>query len=153
VSVPDSREYTSPGDNLPVRIDIFGMTHPGKVRPNNEDQFFVASLRKSMRVGQTSLQDLSMFARLRDSSAHLLVVADGVGGVAGGELASGTAVETLASHIVETVGCCYNLDVDKEHEFLDHLEAAVERSHQRVLERHASDGRRPATTLTMVALV
>ena len=33
-------------------IDVFGMTHPGKVRRNNEDQFFIASLRKSMEVVQ-----------------------------------------------------------------------------------------------------
>ncbi len=81
------------------------------------------------------------------------MVADGVGGAEGGELASGTAVEALASHIVETVNCCFTLDVDKEHEFLEQLEDAVERAHQQVRQRHASADRHPATTLTMVALI
>jgi serine/threonine protein phosphatase PrpC len=134
-------------------IDIFGMTHQGKVRRNNEDQFFIASLHKSMRVRQTSLQDLGVLGQHRDSSAFLLVVADGVGGAEGGELASGTAVETLATHIVETVNCCYTLDVEKEHEFLEQLEDALERAHHRVRQRHASGDRQPATTLTMVALM
>jgi protein phosphatase len=136
-----------------VIIDIFGTTHRGKVRAQNEDQFFVASLHRSMRVQQTSLEDLRAFASLHDSSAHLLVVADGVGGAAGGKQASGTAVEALAKHIGETVGCCYDFDVDTEHEFLAQLQAAVERAHQQVRQRLASEGRNPATTLTMAALM
>jgi protein phosphatase len=123
------------------------------VRSMNEDQFFVASLHKSMRVRQTSLENLAAFARLHGSFAYLLVVADGVGGIKGGKLASGTAVETLAEHIGQTIGCYYNFDVEKEHEFLEQLEGAVERSHERIREELAHDGRGPATTLTMVALV
>jgi len=136
-----------------VRIDIFGTTHRGRVRAQNEDQFFVASLRKTMQVHQSSLEDLSAFRRLRDSSAHLLVVADGVGGTAGGRLASGTAVEALAEHIGETAGCCYDFDVDREHEFLAALQAGVERAHREVRRRHGSEGNHPATTLTTVALM
>ena len=135
-----------------MRIDIFGTTHRGKVRAQNEDQFFVASLRRTMRVQQTSLEDLTMFRRLHDSSAYLLVVADGVGGAAGGRLASGTAVEALAEHIGETVACCYDFDVDREHEFLAELQAGVERAHQEVRRRHGSEGNHPATTLTTVVL-
>jgi serine/threonine protein phosphatase PrpC len=136
-----------------VRIDIFGTTHQGKVRAQNEDQFFVASLRRTMQVQQTSLEDLAAFKRLRDSSAHLLVVADGVGGAKGGKLASGTAVEALAQHIGETIGCCFDFDVDKEHEFLASLQAGVERAHREVRRRHGSEGHHPATTLTTVALI
>jgi len=132
---------------------VFGATHQGKVRSLNEDQFFVASLHKSMLVRQTSLERLGAFAVQHGSIAHLLVVADGVGGIAGGKLASGTAVEALAEHIGETITCYYNFDVEKEHEFLEQLERAVESSHERVREQHSREGRGPATTLTMVALV
>ena len=154
MSVSDSHHGTAPGEELAAGIDIFGMTHRGKARSVNEDQFFVATLHKSMRVCQSSLDDLSMFARLHGSVAYLIVVADGLGGLGGGDLASRTAVETLAAHIGETIGCYYNLDVDKEHEFLAQLQDAVERSHQQVVERHApAAGPGPATTLTMVALI
>jgi serine/threonine protein phosphatase PrpC len=153
VSVPDSHEFPVPGKESFRGTDVFGATHVGKVRQNNEDQFLVASLHKLMHVQQTSLPDSSVFSGPRGSFAYLLVVADGVGGNTGGELASGTAVETLARHIGETVGCFYNYDVDKEHAFLSHLEGAVERSHEQVLARFAAFERSPATTLTMVALV
>jgi serine/threonine protein phosphatase PrpC len=153
VRVSDSHEFIAPGEKRLAAVDIFGTTHRGKVRAANEDQFLVASLHKSMQVQQTSLDNLTMFARLRGSSAYLLVVADGVGGHGGGKLASGTAVATLAEHIGETIGCYYNYDVDQEHEFLSQLESAVQRSHQRVVDAHASTEGRPATTLTMVALM
>jgi protein phosphatase len=153
VSVSDSRESAVSNEEHLAGIDIFGTTHPGKKRTANEDQFFIASLHKSMRVRQSSLEDLSAFARLHASFAYLLVVADGVGGIGGGRQASSTAVETLAEHIGETIGCYYNFDVDKEHEFLAQLEDAVQRSHDQVRHQYAADGRGPATTLTMVALM
>jgi protein phosphatase len=153
VTVSGDQDSTVPSEELHASIDIFGTTHPGKVRTANEDQFFVASLHKSMRVRQTSLEDLAAFARLHGSFAYLLVVADGVGGIKGGKLASGTAVEALAEHIGQTIGCYYNFDVEKEHEFLEQLERAVEHSHERVREALVRDGRGPATTLTLVALV
>jgi protein phosphatase len=152
--LPDSQNLGAAGSETPVRIDVFGATHCGKVRPVNEDQFFIASLHKSMRVHQTSLDDLGAFARLSGSTAYLLVVADGLGGHRDGQLASGTAVTTIAAHLGETIGCCYSFDVDEEHAFLSQLEDAVARAHRQVLQRHAGDGGPgPATTLTMVALM
>jgi len=153
VNVPDDRGLTAPSAPPGTAIELFGATHPGKVRTTNEDQFLVASLHKSMRVQQTSLPDLAELAGRQGSSAHLLAVADGVGGIKGGHLASGTAVQALAEHIGQTIGCYYNFDVERENEFLEQLERAVERSHERVREELARDGRGPATTLTMVALV
>ena len=149
----DGQGFTAPSEELFSSIDVCGATHPGKVRSANEDQFFIASLHKSMRVRQTSLDSVAAFAKLHGSFAYLLVVADGVGGIAGGKLASGTAVETLAGQIGETIGCYYNFDVENEHEFLDQLERAVQASHERVRDEHGREGRGPATTLTLVALV
>ena len=49
-----------------------------------------------------------------------------------GRCASGTAIQTIAEHIGETIGCFYSQDVEREHEFLTQLQNAVERSHQQV---------------------
>ncbi len=146
-------------DALPARaqasagIDIFGITDPGRARSVNEDQFFVASLHKSLQVLHTSLEDVSVFAGLRGAFAHLLLVADGLGGHRGGRLASGTAVETLAAHIGQTIDCYYKFDVDQENEFLVQLEAAVNRAHHQVRRLHGSEEQGPGTTLTMIALL
>lgn len=41
-------------------IDVFGLTHTGKVRKVNQDHFLVCSLEKNMQVHLTSLPDVEM---------------------------------------------------------------------------------------------
>lgn len=133
-------------------IDAFGLTDVGKVRPQNEDQFVVASLRKSVRIRHTSLSDPGLGDRLGGAEAYLFVIADGVGGRPGGELASGSVVASLLEFVDQAVVCYHSLDVDQEHEFLDRLEQSVHRAHERVLRDFGSAGKGPATTLTMITL-
>jgi serine/threonine protein phosphatase PrpC len=149
----DTHGVVAPRGATLAGADIFGMTDRGKVRERNEDQFLVASLHKSVEVRQTSLAEPDVLKGLPGCSAYLLVVADGVGGQAGGELASGTAVKVMATHLSQTAGCFYKFDVDEEHAFLEHLEDAVVESHHEVRGLFADAERGPATTLTLVALV
>ena len=132
-------------------LDTFGLTHVGKVRENNEDQFLIASLTKGVDLKQTSLEAVDRFEYLRSNDAYIFVVADGVGGVAGGERASGAAVETVAHYVSHTMGCYYNFDVEHEQEFLDQLEKAVHRCNEEVKSYGGGRGG-PASTLTMVTL-
>ena len=134
-------------------LDSFGLTHVGKVRSNNEDHFVIATLRKSVELEHTSIEDREPFDRISGSSARLFIVADGVGGRPGGELASGTAVESLVQYIAQTVGCFNNADVDKENEFLTQLEGGVQRAHERIQEELGAGGQGPSTTLTMATLI
>ncbi len=135
-----------------VRVDASGLTDVGRKRKANEDHFVIVSLQKSAQVRQTSLEDPRVFDRLRGPEALLFVVADGVGGRPGGEIASQTAVTSLVEYIGQAAGCFNNLDVDRENEFLEQLEAGVRVAHQRIVAEHG--GREgPATTLTMATLV
>jgi PPM family protein phosphatase len=134
-------------------VDAFGLTHTGKVRTNNEDHFVIATLRKSLELQNTSVGDPSPFDRMKGSAARLFIVADGVGGRPGGELASGTAVQTLVEYIAQTAGCFNNMDTERENEFLVHLEGAVTRAHERILTELSDGGKGPSTTLTMATLV
>ncbi len=153
-TVSDTQASPAPGRGPLTEFDIVGRTDPGKVRSVNEDHFFIASLHKSLRVRQTSLEDLTAFAGLRASFAHLFLVADGLGGHRGGRLASGTAVETLAAHIGQTLDCCCDIvDVDQENSFLIQLESAVDRAHQQVRRLRGDEEQGPGTTLTLVTLM
>lgn len=134
-------------------VDAFGLTDMGKVRTNNEDHFVIASIRRSLTVHHTSLTDQTPFEEMRSAEARLFVVADGVGGRPGGELASGTAVEDMLEYMAEIAGSFNNHDVEREHEFLDRLEAAVRHAHDRILRELGTGGHGPSTTLTMVILV
>ena len=77
-----------------VRIDVSALTHPGHVRPNNEDQFFVARLTRSMETMLTSLPAGDVPERA-DEVNYVMVVADGMGGRAAGEVASRMAISAM----------------------------------------------------------
>jgi len=127
-------------------IDIFALTHPGKVRLVNQDQFLIASLHKTMQVHASSVPPEELGDLTSENRFYLCMVADGVGGRPGGEFASGTALKTIAQYATHTLRLSYRHDPAQEGKFLDELERAVEESHSAVLE----DPQSSATTLTMV---
>jgi protein phosphatase len=143
------------GDDVRRRIESHGASHVGHVRPSNEDHFVVASLQRSVQLRQTNLDDHALIERLCGPMAYLYAVADGVGGHAGGRLASGLAVETIVQYLSETVGSYHAVPPGQEHDFLDPLRAAVQRAHDRLLVAFDTAGRQggPATTLTLALLV
>lgn len=139
-----------------VRVDARGLTDIGKKRKTNEDHFVILNLHKAAEIRQTSLPDPGVFDRLRLPEGWLFIVADGVGGQPGGELASETAVTTLVEYLGQAATCFNRIEPDREHELLEQLEGAVHEAHRRVSEhgggaRGAVPG--PATTLTMALLV
>jgi protein phosphatase len=138
-----------------VRIDAFGQTDIGLRRQNNEDQFVIMTLSKAAELRQTSVLDSSVFQELCGSEGWLFVVADGVGGHRGGELASQTAITALVQYISRAVSCFSGVDTDREHEFLEQLETAVHDAHRRIFEELGGGAgeQGPATTLTMVMLL
>jgi len=133
-------------------IAAAGLSDVGKVREQNEDQFFIGTLHKTLEVEQTSLESKEAFEFFTRTDARILLVADGVGGVAGGRRASQTAVHTLATYIGQTAGCYYQFDVEQEHEFLARLETALGKAHEAV---RSLGGRStgPATTVTLVIVI
>jgi serine/threonine protein phosphatase PrpC len=76
----------------PVRVETGAATHPGLVRANNEDHYAVVERRRTRSVLLTNLPD--GFLPSADDTAYTLVVADGMGGRAFGELASALVLRT-----------------------------------------------------------
>lgn len=142
-----TEEDRRPGDN---EIDVFGLTHQGKVRTSNQDHFLVATIRRRIEVLQTSLTDLSQMPSDDRRLAFLAMIADGVGGLEGGERASATALEN-AMHYVGTSMSCYEKGEFSDADFIEQLQAAAMRSHDAVVAKAATEttGRSMATTLTL----
>src|SRR5258708_10246863 len=69
----------------PVQVTFGALSHPGKLRPNNEDHYLVVQRRRSRRVLLTNLSE--GLVDPPDDRVHVLAVADGVGGAAPGALA------------------------------------------------------------------
>lgn len=131
-------------------IDVFGLTHPGKVRKENQDHFLLASVHKRVQVHRTSLSDQQRLTLGDARLAFVAMVADGVGGREGGERASATALEIAMQYVTGSMDCYYRADSD-EAEFMDALQAAAMRCHDAVVER-ARAGAGPANMATTLSL-
>jgi serine/threonine protein phosphatase PrpC len=141
--VPDTPR--KPDDD---EIDVYGLTHKGKLRPTNEDAFLLASVHKEVRIHASSLPA----ERLRPSSDRLAfigMVADGVGGLERGEEASATALDAAMSYVTESASCYYRAEAGTEL-FEQELVAAAMRAHDAVRSKAIEQGGKPmATTLTV----
>ncbi len=130
-------------------IDVFGLTHIGKVRTTNQDHFLLGSLHKRLSIQQSSLP-AGQLPIDEERVAFLMMVADGVGGGQKGEEASRVALEDVTQYISESAKCYYQSDAG-ETDFVEALQEAAARCHQHLIERAASDpdAAGMATTLTL----
>lgn len=147
---PQIGDMTEPSNGpAPLSVRSFGLTDPGKVRANNEDQFLVAVLFKALQVEQTSLPQ----KRVQHSSdrSYLFLVADGMGGHAGGERASALAMDSVETFILETFRWFAQFKGHEQDKVLADFQSALGQANARVL---AEAVQRPelrgmGTTLTL----
>ena len=136
------------------QYDVFGMSHPGLKRTENQDHFLIASLHKALAIYGTSLprESIPIISRPRGLIA---LVADGVGGSTGGKEASQTTVSTITRYLTDAADLYTRLDPSSEVLFLDQLKASVAKSHEALLEASGrkAGGQGMATTLTLVMLI
>jgi protein phosphatase len=131
-------------------IDVFGLSHTGKVRAQNQDHFLLATIHKRVQIVQTNLTEQQRLPMEDERLAFIAMVADGVGGAEGGEEASATALEVAMQYMARSTDCYYQADGSDE-QFIHALQDAAMRSHQAVIDRarEVTEGRPMATTLTL----
>jgi len=83
------------GRAKPIKIRVFGQSDVGKTRDHNEDNYLVADLTRKDNTPPASEREYELGER-----GLLLVVADGMGGAAAGELASEMATATIYKQLV-----------------------------------------------------
>src|SRR5262244_3961702 len=81
----------SDGTAPPIDIEIFGKTDVGLIREHNEDNFLIADVTAALRSNDGK-EPLKL--KLGGKGA-LLLVCDGMGGAAAGEVASQMAVDSI----------------------------------------------------------
>src|SRR5436189_110503 len=82
-------------------VDAAAKSHPGIVRPRNEDIYLVARFIRSMQTVRTNMPP-GFIPDEHADDGYALLVADGVGGMTGGDVASRTAVAALIRLVIET---------------------------------------------------
>lgn len=136
-------------------MDVHGATHVGRRRPDNEDQFLIADLKKSLRVYQTSLGLDHQTRLFGGSQGKLLVVADGMGGHQAGSRASTIAVDSVATHVLNTMRWLFRLDEGGEDDFEGELKTALEHCQAMINSESEAIPQRKGmgTTLTMAYVI
>ena len=139
---------------VPIELTVAGMTHVGLVRQNNEDQYLIVRLRKSLELLDTSLAHADI-PQMADREGYVLLVADGIGGRAGGERASTLVVQEATHYLLGAAKWFFRLEDPDEHVRLRLLHEALERIDRHMIEEGLDN---PAlagmgTTLTAVSVV
>jgi protein phosphatase len=147
--------HESPSGGIPrkptdTELDVFGVTNVGKVRKQNQDHFLIASLHKHLAIHHTSIPLASLHAGDTDRLAFLAMVADGVGGSAGGEEASRFALDAITAYIMRSMHCYYTADPQDDKEFVEVLQEGALRVHAKLTQHGTAEDRSGmATTLTV----
>jgi serine/threonine protein phosphatase PrpC len=127
----DVDAVTKPEGRPQLRVRSFGQTDAGKVRATNQDQFLIAVLLKALQVQQASLPERKL--EHGTDRSHLFVVADGMGGHAGGEQASALAIDSVETFILGTFKWFAQFKGSEQDQVLADFQSALGQANARVL--------------------
>jgi PPM family protein phosphatase len=157
---PDTAEYVSPSASPSepaaprpgptVEVDLAARTHVGKVRSNNEDNFLVVRFGRFLETMVTSL-GADHAPPSHHKVGYGMVVADGMGGMAAGEIASRMAIRRLFQLVVETPDWVLGHEEEDVSEVIARTAQRFEVVNEAVLEsaESRSDLKGMGTTLTL----
>jgi len=122
---------TSGAEMDAIHVSVFGASDIGRVRKNNEDNFVVCNL----TTGEVSLTPSLRNHRLGERGT-LLLVADGMGGEASGEVASQICATTVPKRLYDNLK---SLGTVSETNFVLLLCEAIEYANQVIYQKAQSD--------------
>ena len=122
----------------PVRVDVSAVTHLGHVRANNEDHFFVARATRALETMLTSLP-VGDVPKRADEVNYVMVVADGMGGHAAGEVASRLAISALVGVALDIPDWIFWVDAETAPEMERRAREAVQQVGSILIERGRQD--------------
>lgn len=131
-------------------IDMFGITHPGLKRAENQDHFLLATVHPQIHVHGSSLPDEDLpLAGSRFGT--ILLVADGVGGAADGGAGARLATAAVTRYVASSLRCYHAVGQDRDEDFFVALRTAALQAHDTVRAEAASRDSPGgmATTLTL----
>jgi protein phosphatase len=148
---PRDSDDTQPPFSTSIRVEVSGLSDTGKVRSRNEDHFCVIRIGRYLETVITSLPSGEIPERV-DEAGYVMVVADGMGGHAGGELASRMAISGLVKLVLAMPDWIFRLDRSVASDVPKRSKRRFRRLNELLIEHGAKDPalRGMGTTLTAV---
>jgi protein phosphatase len=112
-----------------VRIRFGALSHPGRVRPNNEDHYMIVRRSRSRQVLATNLPD-GVLGPANEAEAFTLALADGMGGMDFGELASQLALRIGWDLGAQEIEWPLQVNADVAREVMEKFEAYAQLIHR-----------------------
>ena len=149
-----SREDTAdrPRDD---ELDLFGLTHVGLVREENQDHFLLCTVHPQVVIHSTSLPTGDDVELRGQRLATIMLVADGVGGSASGSDASRLTTQAVKRYFAYTLRCYHTAGSASDDDFTNALKSAASEAHEvvRAEAMARGEGRDMATTLSLAIVV
>jgi protein phosphatase len=147
---PSPHEFPPDAGSTRVQVDLAAASHQGHVRGANEDHYLVLRFGRWLETMHTSLPADQLPGRAEEVG-HVLLVADGIGGSAGGELASRTAISLLVSLVLHTPDWVLGTGPQAVEEVLRRTAERYRRIHEALREQGRADPElaRLGTTMTL----
>lgn len=136
-------------------LDLFGLTHPGLVREENQDHFLLCTVHPQVVIHGTSLPDPDALALRGQRLATIMLVADGVAGSAAGSRASRIATEAVTRYVATSLRSYHVAGSAGEGELLSALRGTAIEAHDAVRAEATADpdAEQMATTLSLGVVI
>lgn len=132
-----------------LRVEIAALTDAGKVRPQNEDHFLVSRVSRNQTILDTNIPEKHFPDDVGDD-AYTMIIADGMGGMAAGEVASRTAITTGLKLLQKSPKWGFKINKREARELFDRVNGYLQEIDRELTEN--SEGNRKlfgmGTTLT-----
>jgi protein phosphatase len=109
-----------------VQVEFGALSHIGKVRQKNEDHYLICRIARALSVLHTNLPDGELPEQV-EQVAYGMVVADGMGGMTGGEQASLLAIRTGVKLVLESPRWALRIDDQEARQLIERMKTYFEK--------------------------
>lgn len=133
-----------------IKVSYAAHSDPGKVRPRNEDHYLVARVRRTLNVLAHNVPQGEMPESLGED-AYVMIVADGMGGMNAGDVASMLAISTGVKLADRSVKWGFKINEKEARDLLARISAYFREIDRRITRKSEADRRLfgMGTTMTL----
>ena len=149
-----SKESRKSPQSPQLEVDFGAVSDQGKVRTNNEDHNLVARVGRALEPLLTNLPEGDLPTEFRETG-YGLIVADGLGGQAAGEVASRLAITTFVKLVTDVPNWILRFDAKSEKEAMKRADTYLRQIHETLAQRARSDSKLKgmSTTMTLATII